>query len=134
MKIEVDPNCPRDEIRLYQGNELKGVIKMAGIPSVIETFDKLKELHIKKNQDYTGNSSDPFFNFNVATYIHSLFNNERDKTFATMIGIKLGRISALLNSGKSPNNESVMDSFDDAIVYLALWKADLINRLPEEMK
>jgi len=104
------------------------VVKQEGIKSVIDTFDSLKELHIKKNQDYTGNSLDPFFNFNVATDIHSLFYINRDKTFATIIGIKLGRIAALLNSGKPANNESVLDSFDDAIVYLALWKADLESR------
>lgn len=129
-----EPGCAR--LSVVNGeygicNCISYIPKYEGIPEVIETFDKLKELHIKKNQDYTGESPDPFFNFNVSTDIHSLFKNEQDKTYATMIGIKLGRISALLNSGKEPNNESLLDSFDDLIVYTALWKANLMRRTKE---
>lgn len=98
------------------------------IKELIETFDALKELHIKKNEDYTGKSINPFFNFAVAEQVASLFGDDRDKVFATMVGIKLGRISALLNSGKPPNNESLLDSFDDLIVYAAIWKADIQRR------
>ena len=95
------------------------------IPGLLETFDRLKELHIKKNQDYTGKSGNPFFNFDVAESISNLFDNNIDKTYAVMIGIKIGRIAALLNSGKEPNNESLLDSFDDLIVYCAIWRADI---------
>lgn len=98
------------------------------IQEVIDTLSQLKELHIRKNQDYSGDSPDPFFNFNVAVDIETLFDSERDKVFATMVGIKIGRISAILNSGKTPNNESLLDSFDDLIMYAALWKADVTRR------
>lgn len=97
------------------------------IPGVIETFDKLKELHIKKNQDYTGKSSNPYFNFDVATELQMLFHDDWHKTYATMIGIKLGRIAALLNSGNTANHESIEDSFDDLIVYAAIWKSTIIR-------
>lgn len=102
------------------------------IPGLLETFDKLKELHIKKNQDYTGKSGNPFFNFDVAESVSSLFDKNEDKTYAVMIGIKIGRIVALLNSGKEPNNESLLDSFDDLIVYAAIWKADIERRMERE--
>lgn len=104
-----------NQIQQYRGG---------GIPEVIETFQKLLTLHIKKNEDYTGKDSNRFFNFNVADTISNLFESNRDKVFSTMIGIKLGRIAALLNSGKAANNESVLDSFDDLIIYAAIWKAD----------
>lgn len=102
------------------------------IPGLLETFDKLKELHIKKNQDYTGKSGNPFFNFDVAESVSSLFDKNEDKTYAVMIGIKIGRIAALLNSGKEPNHESLLDSFDDLIVYAAIWKADIERRMERE--
>lgn len=98
------------------------------IPEVIETFDKLKELHRRKNADYTGNSNDPFYNFNVAIHLVEQFSSNRDKVYACMVGIKLGRIAALTNSGAVPNNESLLDSFDDLICYSTIWKADVNRR------
>jgi hypothetical protein len=95
------------------------------IKEVTETFEKLIMLHRKKNEDYTGDKGNPFFNFDVAGDISKLFIEADDKVFATMVGIKLGRIAALRSSGKRPNHESVLDSFDDAIVYLAIWKAKI---------
>lgn len=93
------------------------------IPGVVETLEKLKQLHIKKNEDYSP-PGNPTFNFDVATNLMSLFTSDSDKVFATMIGIKLARIAVLLNKGYAvPNYESVLDSFDDLIVYTAIWKA-----------
>src|SRR3954471_15957747 len=100
-----------------------------GIPGVVETFDKLKELHIRKNQDYTGKSEDSFFNFRVASQLTRIFKMNDDKVYSTMVGIKLGRLAALLNSEARPNHESVLDSFDDLIVYAAIWKSDVKQRL-----
>lgn len=98
------------------------------IPGLIETFEKAIEIHKKKNEDYTGKSTDPFYNFNVAEYIASQFESDRNKVFATMVGIKLGRLAALLNSGKTPNNESIEDSFDDLIVYAGIWKSAYLDK------
>lgn len=95
---------------------------------VVATFDNLKDLYIKKNQDYTGVSGNKFFNFDVARELMEKFQHDRDKVYVNMIGIKLGRLAALLNSGAVPNHESISDSFDDLIVYAAIWKADRITR------
>jgi hypothetical protein len=95
------------------------------VPGVIETFDNLKNLHKKKNDDYTGEKG-PFFNFEFCEYFAGLFSNTRDKVYAVFVGVKLARLSVVLT--RPPSNESVTDSFDDAIVYLALWKADYVSR------
>jgi len=100
---------------------------MPVIPGVLETFEKLGKLHIIKNDDYSGDRG-PFFNFNCAEYISSWFSNAKDKVYAVMIGIKLARLAILLSSSKAPNNESIEDSFDDAIVYMTIWKADYVGR------
>jgi hypothetical protein len=95
------------------------------IPGVNETFDKLKRIHASKNTDYS-ESNDPFSNFTFAEHVSNIFKSARDKVYATMIGIKLARLSIVLY--KSPNHESVEDTFDDAIVYLTIWKADYMSR------
>lgn len=99
------------------------------IPGLVKTLERLKELHIKKNHDYTGNSPDPFFNFHVAASLTRLFKHNDDKVYATLLGVKIGRLSALLNSGSEPANESILDSFDDLIVYSAIWRQDVEARL-----
>ena len=99
------------------------------IPGLVKTLERLKELHIRKNQDYTGESKDPFFNFHVAGFLTSIFRRNPDKVYATLVGVKLGRLAALLNSDKEPNNESILDSFDDLIVYSAIWRQEVEKRL-----
>lgn len=100
---------------------------MPRIPEFIATLDKMRELHEKKNTDYATNDN-PFSNFDVSEYGLSLFNSQRDKTFAWPIFTKLARLATLLNSNAIPNNESIEDSFDDIAVYIILWKCDLLRR------
>lgn len=103
-----------------QAGSLRG-----GIPSVINTFHRLTQLHIKKNADYSGAKSSKLFNFEFAESIVKEFNTNRDKVFAGIVGIKLARLASLLGNNRIVQNESVLDSFDDAIVYMALWKASV---------
>jgi hypothetical protein len=98
---------------------------MPAIPGVIETYDKLKVLHKTKNDDYSGNHG-PFYNFEVCEYISNLFTNTRDKVYAIFLSVKLARLSVVLT--KSPNHETVEDTFDDLINYAAIWKADCMDR------
>ena len=95
------------------------------IPGVVETYEKLKNLHRIKNDDYAGDNG-PFFNFEFAEYVGSIFKGTRDKVYAVMIGIKLARLSVVMY--KKANNESVEDTFDDLINYACIWKADYVNR------
>ena len=111
----------------YQSNNLN-VDKDLGeymVPEAINTLEKCIEVHKLKNADYTGNNSDPLFNFHMSQVIMNYFTNENDKIFVALISTKLARIAALRNSGNKPNNESLFDSFDDLINYTALWKADI---------
>jgi hypothetical protein len=99
---------------------------MPVIPGVVETFEKLIKLHRSKNDDYSGDN-EPFYNFDFAEYIASLFKGAKDKVYVTQIAIKLARLSVVLYKS-TPNNESVEDTFDDLICFGALWKANWMSR------
>lgn len=95
------------------------------VPELVNTLEECIKIHKSKNEDYSGGHPDSLINFHQAQVIMSMFGREEDKGFAYMIGIKLARIAALRNSGKTPSNESILDSFNDLINYSALWKADI---------
>jgi len=99
---------------------------MPMIPGFVDTFDYLKELHRKKNDDYSGNFG-AFFNFDFCEYVSSLFNNGKDRVYAVFVAVKLARLAVTLNSG-AVNNESIEDSFNDLICYANIWKSDYMAR------
>ena len=75
-----------------------------------------------KGEDYTEDKEDnQFQNFERSNLIASWFKKDEDKSFAVLIGTKLARLAALLNSDKAPNNESILDTFIDGSNYFALW-------------
>ncbi len=102
---------------------------MPTIPNFTETLDKLKELHKRKNDDYSGNKGE-FFNFQFCDYVSSLFDNARDKVYAVFVAVKLARLAVILSS-KEVMNESIEDSFDDMITYATIWKCDYMARKPK---
>jgi len=105
---------------------------MPAIPEVIETFYNLAKLHEKKNNDYSSQDN-PFENFERSELIMSWFKKDFDKPFVNQIANKIARLANLLSNDMFPNNESIEDSFDDIIVYTALWKARhqrRLNKLP----
>lgn len=97
------------------------------IPEFLEALKKMEDIHVKKNEDYA-TESDPLSNFTHSSYLGSLFNKDRDKAFAILIGTKLGRLSSLLNSSNTPNNESIEDTLIDCANYMLLWRADFMRR------
>lgn len=103
---------------------------MPTIPNFCETLDSLKELHKKKNDDYSGGKG-AFFNFNFCEYVSSFFDNAKDKVYAVFIAVKLARLAVCLNKS-STLNESILDSFDDMITYATIWKCDFMNRMENE--
>ena len=103
---------------------------MSKIPDFIESLEKMKKVHILKNEDYA-DPTNPFSNFDVSEYCISLYQNNRDKTFVWPIATKLARLATLLNSKAKPNNESIEDTMIDIANYVLLWKADLKNRVKE---
>lgn len=100
---------------------------MTRIPTFIEALEKMKEVHIKKNEDYA-DPNNPFSNFDVSEYLISIFKSNRDKTFVWPIATKLARLATLLNSDRVPNNESIEDTFIDIANYVLLWRSDYLNR------
>lgn len=100
---------------------------MPTIPGFLDTLDKLKELHRRKNDDYSGDKG-AFFNFEFCDYVSNLFSSSLDKVYATFVSVKIARLAVLLSSKSSPQNESIEDSFDDAITYLTIWKCHYIER------
>lgn len=100
---------------------------MSRIPEFLSALEIMKEVHLKKNEDYS-TESNPFSNFDESEHFLKLFPKPRDGAFAWPIGTKLARLSTLLNKEGIPNNESIEDTFIDLANYLLLWRADYINR------
>lgn len=99
---------------------------MPTIPNFIDTIDRLKELHKRKNDDYSGDNG-PFFNFEFTEWLAAQFIKQRDRVYATMVGIKLARLVVLLNKNGKAQNEPVEDTFDDLIVYCTIWKCSFLE-------
>lgn len=95
-------------------------------PHFLSILERSKEIHKKKSQDYTTNPDEnPFENFERSNIIASWFPDEY-KSLASLIGVKLARLGALLTSGRAPENEAIDDTFLDEITYsgimYAMWK------------
>lgn len=103
------------------------LIKRKGIPDLLSSLDKIRELHLKKNEDYA-DANNAFSNFEFTEFVFCFFNNDRDKTYVWPIATKLARLGNLLSSNRNPNNESIEDSLLDIATYVLLWKADISRR------
>jgi hypothetical protein len=99
---------------------------MPEIPGFVSTIEYLKTLHKSKNDDYSGDKG-AFFNFEFCDIVASLFQNTRDKVYATFLAVKLARLAVTL-SAKKVNHESIEDTFNDLINYSVIWKCDYIER------
>ncbi len=90
------------------------------ITSVSNTYKKVLETIKVKNQDYS-QKSNPFSNFESA----GIVGVDPKRAILVRILDKLSRISILLDKEPSVVNESIIDSIDDDIAYLALLKAKI---------
>jgi len=100
---------------------------MPVIADLIQSLDKIKEIHKSKNDDYA-TEGNPFFNFDIQEDFINMVKSDRDKVFFGMLGLKVARIANLLNKVSLPNNESLEDSFIDLATYVLLHKADWVRR------
>lgn len=100
---------------------------MPVIQSLLDDLKAIEELHRRKNDDYAS-PNNPFSNFDASEYGLRMFTNPRDQSFVWPIFTKLARLATLLNSDRTPNNESIGDSLLDVATYCLLWKADLKRR------
>jgi len=83
-----------------------------------ERFARCLEISQRKNADYAGDA-DPFANFRMA----SMVGVDPRRAILVRITDKLARISRLLEHEAAVADESLQDSVDDAINYLALLGA-----------
>lgn len=89
---------------------------MSGDPRVREVFEHCASLHDLKQKDY-GREQDPFANvrsaqeWGVEPWVGALIR----------AGDKFKRLQQYVRTG-TLHNEGVLDSFDDAIVYIAIAK------------
>lgn len=102
---------------------------------VDEIFKKCEALTMSKRQDYTNNPEvDSHENFKRSAMIANWFDYDIDTAYVVLIGTKLARLSSLLNNDKTPNNESVEDTFLDLINYCALWAERRTDARPKTTK
>lgn len=82
-----------------------------------ELFNECLEISVKKNQDYTGDSEDPFSNFRSV----EVLGIKTEEGFLTRMMDKMKRISSYIQKGElSVKDESIMDTLRDLINYSSL--------------
>lgn len=96
-------------------------------PIHTEILDKCKEMHDKKSHDYAQDSN-VFSNFEYSAMVAEIFNDSVDRTFATLLGVKLSRLAELRN-GKTPKNESIEDTIIDFVNYAAIFGSRVLKEL-----
>lgn len=93
-------------------------------PDFERLLEEMRALHQRKNEDYA-REDDPLSNFRFAAWLAEGFADPLDRTFATLLGVKLARIQQLTCPGAgAPNFESLADSFRDLATYAAIWAAE----------
>ena len=94
--------------------------------SIDQIFEKCMTVTMSKRHDYTS-GTDAHENFKHSTELISWFYNDNDTAYVALIATKLTRLASLLNENKTPNNESIQDTFIDLINYCALWAERRLN-------
>lgn len=88
------------------------------------TYASCLETARKKNTDYAGESGvSPFANFEASLVV----GVPVERGFLVRLMDKVKRISNLLDQEALVKDESIIDTLDDAINYLALMKAYLVS-------
>ena len=93
------------------------------LKSLKETYAKVLEIAERKNADYAGNS-DPFKNFKMCEQ----FGVSVEQGILVRVSDKMSRIGNLLGKEAQVKDESIFDTIEDAINYLAILKAYLENK------
>lgn len=88
--------------------------------------NEMRSITIKKNQDYTGNTTDPFANFKIVEHIGI---TSTEIGFLTRMSDKLARISSIVQTGQVVVlDESVQDTLLDLANYAALFAGYLKSK------
>ena len=99
--------------------EEDAILRNPLLKSMGETFERCFLTAIAKNNDYGGSNSDPFANFRNST----IAGVSVEKGILVRLMDKMSRISTLLDKEAKVKDESITDTIEDAINYLAIMKA-----------
>lgn len=86
---------------------------------------EMRETLLKKGNDYAGDA-DRLDNFKAAAHICDI---DPETTCLNLMAVKINRLSNLLTSSRTPNNESLEDTRKDLLCY-----AMLLNAIGEDKK
>lgn len=89
------------------------------LANMVETYNKCFSTAVAKNNDYGGSNNDPFANFRNST----IAGVTVEKGILVRLMDKMSRISTLLDKEAMVKDESINDTIEDAINYLAILKA-----------
>lgn len=84
---------------------------------------KMEDVMFKKSEDYA--NEDRLSNFKLAG---TIAGGSAEINCLNLIATKVARLGVLLNSGKAPNNESILDSVLDLANYAVLLNMILIDK------
>jgi hypothetical protein len=95
------------------------------IKQLTQLFLKLENVLVKKRKDYSNEDEDVLSAFKIIANVSRELSI--DVTTPTgvalfMVILKIHRITNLLNNNTPPENESLIDSFEDGINYFILSK------------
>jgi hypothetical protein len=92
------------------------------------TFRECLGTATRKNHDYAGANSDPFKNFRM---VEDLGVTTVEEGIVVRLCDKMSRIANLLKQEAAVKEESIADTIDDAINYLAILKAYRASKSPQ---
>ena len=99
-------------------------------PTFDALLEEMKELHNRKNADYTGDTGNPYSNFELTALVAGV---SVDTVFAVQIANKAARLREVTRPGATANFESAMDNMKDLAVYACLRVAYAIDHQPPAM-
>jgi len=86
-------------------------------------LEQMAKIHASKSADYS-KAADPYSNFKYAAQVADV---PIYKVYLVLLGVKFARILQLLESGQTPNNESINDTFLDSATYAAIMSSHLME-------
>lgn len=98
---------------------------MAESKRFMELVEQIKDLHLRKNAGYAGQSPDPWYNFRMA----ELFDVSAFRGCLVRMTDKMSRISSLT---KNPANDKVGESIKDTLMDLSIYALIAICLYEEE--
>ena len=112
-------STPQHKIQETTKTEVEILLENPLLKSMLDTFDRCLNIAVKKNNDYGGSDKNPFSNFTNA----QVAGVSVERGILVRLMDKMSRISTLLDKEAMVKNESINDTIEDAINYLAILKA-----------